>query len=229
MRPGKRMDVVKAHFEGEASDFDDIVVKTIPDYGEMLDALISAVPFPPQAGIDVIDLGSGTGNLSLAIKRKFFNAKIACLDISEKMLEACRNKLGESRTTYQLKDFSAYGFNIKCDLVVSSLALHHLEVKRRQEFFAKVFGALRDGGAFLNADIVLAGSTLWQKQCLKEWKSHLSLSLTAGEIEQLMEKYRNEDRPVTLSGDLERLKSSGFKKVDVLWKRCNFAVYGAVK
>lgn len=225
----KRMDVVKAHFEGEASDFDDIIAKKIPHYGEMIDVLISAVPFPSRAEIDVIDLGSGTGNLSWMMRKKFPNARITCLDLSEKMLETSRNKLGENKTTYVLKDFSGYEFDAKYDVVISSLALHHLEVKDRQQFFAKIYEALRNGGAFLNADIVLASNTPWQKLYLKEWKTFLSGSFSADEIREVNERYRNEDRPVVLLEDIKRLKESNFRKSDILWKYYNFAVYGAVK
>jgi len=195
----------------------------------MLAVLISAVPFPSKAEIDVIDLGSGTGNLSWMMREKFPNARITCLDLSEKMLETSRNKLGENKTTYVLKDFSRYEFDAKYDVVISSLALHHLKVKDRQQFFAKIYAALRNGGAFLNADIVLASNTPWQKLYLKKWKTFLNRSFSAGEIREVNKRYRNEDRPVVLLEDLKRLKESNFRKSDILWKYYNFAVYGTMK
>ncbi len=225
----KRMNAVRAHFNGEASGFDAAVTKTIPHYREMLEALVSAVPFPRTQGIDVIDLGSGTGNLSLMIRKRFPNANITCLDISERMLEICRSKLGEGKASYVLKDLSEYSFDAKYDAVVSSLALHHLEVGGRQQLFAKVYGALRDGGAFLNADIFLASSAPWQELYLRKWRDFLSRSLSAGEISEINERYRREDRPVVLLEDLRRLGESGFKNPDILWKYYNFAVYGATK
>jgi tRNA (cmo5U34)-methyltransferase len=229
MEPNKRMEAVKAHFEGEAGDFEDIIAKTIPHYGEMQGALVSAMPFPTEAKIDVIDLGSGTGSLSWAIRKAFPNARITCLDISEKMLAASRSRLGDNNARYLLMDFSKYPFDAIQDAVVSSLALHHLEVTDRQQFFANIFRSLRGGGVFLNADIMLTGSVRWQQLCLRKWVSFLEQSLSRREVKELMARYRTEDRPVSLPEDLERLRRSGFRKPDVLWKNYGFAVYGAMK
>lgn len=228
-RPSRRMEAVKAHFEGEAGGFDGIIAKTIPRYGEMQGALVSAMPSPPEAEIDVTDLGCGTGSLAWAVREAFPNARITCVDISEKMLAASRRRLGDRNTSYVLMDFSDYHFGSMQDAVVSSLALHHLEAADRLPFFDRIFRSLKKGGVFLNADIMLTGGAQWQRLCLRKWKAFLEQSLTRGEVKDLIARYRAEDRPVPLPEDLERLRRSGFRKPDVLWKNYGFAVYGAMK
>ena len=39
------MDRIKQHFEGEAEDFDRIILTLIPDYPQMVEALVAATPF----------------------------------------------------------------------------------------------------------------------------------------------------------------------------------------
>ncbi len=39
------MDKIKKHFEEEAHEFDQIVLKLIPCYEEMISALFAAIPF----------------------------------------------------------------------------------------------------------------------------------------------------------------------------------------
>ena len=89
------MDRVKKHFEEEAKEFDSIILKLIPYYPEMLDALISAIPFDATKPIKVIDLGCGTGTVSKLVKSVFPDAVITCLDVAENMIEMAKNKLSD--------------------------------------------------------------------------------------------------------------------------------------
>ena len=45
------MDAVKKHFEEEAKEFDQIILRLIPYYPEMIDALIAAIPFDQSSRI----------------------------------------------------------------------------------------------------------------------------------------------------------------------------------
>jgi tRNA (cmo5U34)-methyltransferase len=223
------MGAIKAHFQGEADEYDEIIAKTIPNYMDMLDALVSAIPFSNEAKVNIIDLGSGTGNLSLRVRERYPHAQLTCLDLSQRMLEACRNRLGDRDVRYMIEDFSAHRFDEGYDAVASSLALHHLEAGERARFFARVYKALGKGGVFLNADIVLSGSPLWQERCLGEWEAYMGLSYPGSRVEEILGRYRAEDRPPVLLEDLKRLEGCGFRNPETFWKRLNFAVYGATK
>jgi tRNA (cmo5U34)-methyltransferase len=85
---------VKQHFEDEAQEFDRIIVALIPDYAQMVEALVAALPFNSGASIKVIDLGCGTGTLTLGILRRFPNARVTCLDLAQNMITMARTRLG---------------------------------------------------------------------------------------------------------------------------------------
>jgi len=87
------MDSVKRHFEEEAQEFDDTILKLIPHYREMIDGMVRALPFPADSRISVIDLGCGTGTISKAVKEVFPNAEITCLDLAGNMIKMAKLKL----------------------------------------------------------------------------------------------------------------------------------------
>ena len=84
---------VSQHFEEEAQEFDRIIAALIPDYVEMVEALVTALPFDSGASVKVIDLGCGTGTVALGVLRAFPNAHLTCLDAAEKMIDMARTKL----------------------------------------------------------------------------------------------------------------------------------------
>ncbi len=61
------MDRVKEHFEGEAQEFDSLILRLIPGYEEMVKALVLAIPDPRTAPLHVVDLGCGTGTVAKRI------------------------------------------------------------------------------------------------------------------------------------------------------------------
>jgi tRNA (cmo5U34)-methyltransferase len=226
------MDRVKKHFEEEAKEFDSIILKLIPYYQEMVDALVSAIPFGKSSVIKVVDLGCGTGTISKRVKSVFSKAEITCLDVAENMIEMARNKLsGQSNIKYQLGDFNHFHFGEQYDVAISSLSLHHLvRDEDKRTFYRKIYKALTPGGIFYNADNVIASNDYLQDIYMNKWKQFMRKKISEEEIENnWIPRYYVEDRPAKLVDQLIWLKEIGFTDVDVIWKYYNFAVYGGRK
>jgi len=225
-----RIEHIKTHFEEEAETFDKTILKLIPYYTEMIDALVLSIPFNRDEPIGVIDLGCGTGTVARKIKDGFPNAKISCLDIAENMINIAQKKLDGCADCY-VSDFYKFEFDKKYDVIVSSLALHHLENDEdKKMFYRKIYDALNDNGVFYNADAVLGSSDRLQDLYLTKWKAFMNRAVSLDEIEnKWMVNYRTEDRPTRLMNHLNWLTNIGFNDVDVVWKYYNFAVYGGCK
>ena len=223
---------VKEHFEEEAAEFDEIILKLIPYYNEMVSALINSIPFNKKESFKVMDLGCGTGTITKLLKDKFPNAKVTCLDLAENMIQMAKLKLNKyDNINYLTGDFYHFNFNEKYDLIVSSLALHHLLTDDdKKNFYKKIYDSLNENGAFLNADDVLASNNHLQDLYIEKWKEYMNRNVSIEDIEnKWIPASEAEDHPSKLVDQLDWLRKIGFKNVDVIWKYYKFAVYGGYK
>lgn len=223
------METIKQHFEAEAKEYDDIINKLIPYYSQMLNARIGSIPNDNDSKIRVLDLGCGTGTISKRISERFPNSEIVCIDIAANMVEIAKFKLqNHPIKSFQVADFTTTKFESKFDVVVSSLALHHLDDDtKKRDFYASIYSILNNEGVFYNADVVLGSSTYLQNQNMTKWIEFMKRSITEKEIfSNWIPKHFDEDKPTKLIDQLEWLKKIGFWDVDVIWKYYNFAVYG---
>lgn len=225
-----RIETVKNHFEAEAEKFDKIILKLIPYNTEMINALILSIPFKKDEQINVIDLGCGTGTVAQKIKNAFPNSKISCLDIAENMIKLAQKKLGENINSH-ISNFYEFIFDKKYDVIVSSLALHHLaNDKDKIMFYKKIYNALTDNGIFYNADVVLGSNSHLQDLYMTKWKIFIEKNVSLDEIEnKWIVKYKSEDRPASLINHINWLKDIGYKNIEVVWKYYNYCVYGVYK
>jgi tRNA (cmo5U34)-methyltransferase len=145
------MDEIKQHFEAEARDFDGIILTLIPDCRRMVEALVAAIPFESAAPVRAIDLGCGTGTVAQAVVDAFPNAHVTCLDLAENMIAMARSKMADyPQVSYALSDFNIFEFDGRYDVIVSSLALHHLATDdEKRRLYRRIYESLNAGGAFL--------------------------------------------------------------------------------
>ncbi len=222
---------VKSHFQEEAEIFDGLIKTLIPHYEEMIGALSGVLPFHPKERISILDLGSGTGNVSMAIKKRFPLARITCLDLSENMIQQCRTKLADYQDIdYVVSDLRDLEVEEEYHAAVSSLAIHHLSRGEQQSFYSQVYAALKDGGVFYNADILLSPSPYLNQLHQEKWRNFMLQNISQKEVEEIwFPKHQEEDHPQPLSDHLRWLKEAGFKEVDVVWRHYYFGVYGGRK
>jgi tRNA (cmo5U34)-methyltransferase len=123
----------------------------IPGYEELQDAAAAATE-----GVDarrVLELGTGTGETARRVLARHPDAAWVGLDASEAMLQRARERLpgADLRAARLEEELPAGPF----DLVVSTLAVHHLDAVAKRDLFRRVAGALRPGGRFVLADLVV--------------------------------------------------------------------------
>ncbi|MDD5593706.1 MAG: class I SAM-dependent methyltransferase [Candidatus Margulisbacteria bacterium] len=226
-----RLRQVFEHFDGEAKVFDEGILKSVPHYRQMIGVIVEMLPFPRQKKVILADIGTGTGNISYNIKSAFPNSELVCIDLSPRMLSVAKEKLASfSGVEYIQADVSAYRFDRRFDAIVSSLTLHHLETDAdKHAFHKKAFRALKKGGYFINADIIIAPDKKMQDVNLAKWQGFILKSSSREFAADRYKKYKAEDRPAVLLNELDSLRRAGFRSVEVFWKYYNFAVYGGVK
>lgn len=230
-------------FPGEVfantADFDTGIRQLLPRYDEMLDVLVRCIPSGAQR---ILELGCGTGELSLKILKRYPSAQLISVDYSPRMIEFAADKVHAAGYANQWKGIEAdfgewanYEINLidGFDACVSSLAIHHLTDEMKFKLFQRIYDSLKKpGSCFWNADPILAESPVLAEvyqSARDDWAS--GQGTTLAEIRSKIGKstphgYSNPDQLATLSVHLEMVEKAGFKTVAVPWKYYGLAVFG---
>ena len=183
----------------------------------------------PSARPRVLDLGAGTGLLSEQVAARVPLASLTLLDGSADMLERARQRLAAVSPRVVVADFTAPLPGGEFDVIVSALAIHHLDDAEKRALFARVHAALAPGGLFVNAEQVCGADA--REQALFE-ALHLDaarrLGSSEGEIAEAVERMKI-DRCATLEAQLAWLAAVGFARPTAFFRWFRFAVYAGWK
>jgi tRNA (cmo5U34)-methyltransferase len=147
----------------------------------------------------ILELGVGTGETARRVLARHPDARFVGLDESDEMLAAAQ--LDADLRVSRLEDPLPEG---PFDLVVSCLAIHHLDSHAKRDLFRRVAGALRPGGRLVLADVVVP-----------EREEDAVTPTTPGF-----------DRPDRLADQLEWLREAGFEP-EIRWSWKDVAVVRA--
>jgi tRNA (cmo5U34)-methyltransferase len=129
------------------------VRQEIPHYADLQQSIATATEAVRAA--TVLDLGSGTGETLARVLPRHPSARVVGVDESEGMLAVARARLNDYDVTLQVADLLDPLPAGPFDLVVSALAVHHLDGPGKATLFSRVAAALRPGGRFVLGDVVL--------------------------------------------------------------------------
>jgi len=212
---------------------------------KMIDVALELLPFDRTDALRVLDLGVGTGAFSRQLMEKYLNAEVVAVDGAASMLELAKFRLREysNRVKWVVSDFRAMPTELlepdTIDLVISSYALHHLNAQEKLAVLKSVVRAIRPGGWFLNADLVIADAPDIEQR-LQEIRVEAitgrapandsrfcSPEATRQYLDELEEM--EQDQPQTLKQDIRILRESGIANAEVFWKELREAVTGGSK
>jgi 2-polyprenyl-3-methyl-5-hydroxy-6-metoxy-1,4-benzoquinol methylase len=122
-------------------------------------AVLEAADVP--AGAQVVDLGCGTGQISLPLALR--GAEVLAVDVSSAMVRRLRSE-AQRRGASSLEGLALPIEELvlppaSVDLVVSSYALHHLRDPDKARLVSAAYGWLRPGGRLIVADMMFGRGT----------------------------------------------------------------------
>lgn len=101
----------------------------------------------------VVDIGCGTGSLSIPIAERLTKARVIGVDGDPEVLDIARGKAGAGAVEWTEGLAGALPINDSdADVVLTSLVLHHLPLATKHELLADAHRILRPGGRLILAD-----------------------------------------------------------------------------
>lgn len=167
---------------------------------------------------ELLELGCGTGNLSVRLAERFPDARIRLVDISAELQDECRERLGSSdRFVFETMDFRDLDYAPSSfDLVVSSISLHHLESAGKQVLFGRVNDWLRPHGIFSYSDQFSGVTPDLYERHMQNWKREANaLGSTSDDWMQHQAEFDHHD---SLPDQIDWLREAGFQTVDCPWR-----------
>jgi ubiquinone/menaquinone biosynthesis C-methylase UbiE len=126
-----------------------------------------------QSGQNVLDMGCGTGTLTLLIKKTQPNAAVYGLDMDPQILDIARRKVEQAGETIVLQQGTATCLpypNESYDRVFACLMLHHLTRQDKRRALVEAFRILRPGSELHVADFGEPHDpTMWLISLVMRW------------------------------------------------------------
>ncbi|MEZ4387184.1 MAG: carboxy-S-adenosyl-L-methionine synthase CmoA [Candidatus Krumholzibacteriia bacterium] len=221
--------------EEVASVFDDMVDRSVPFYGEIQRMITEMGKDYAVRGTNVYDLGCSTGTMLILLDKAVDpDVRFIGIDDSSEMLDKCREKLEEAGLTrryeLQVADLNSKLTLTNASVVNLCLTLQFIRPLNRARLVKEIYDGLNPNGCLLLTEKVLGEESLFNRQFIDYYyqmkrRHHYSDM----EIAQKREALENVLIPYKLAENLQLLRESGFKLIDIFFKWYNFCGIIAVK
>lgn len=215
-------------FDRSATVYDRTRRQLVPCFDGFYGVVPGLIAQPSDAVLSVLDLGAGTGLLSQQVAHAFPRARFLLVDVAERMLDVARERFAgepDGRFRYATGDLVSFALPPRQDVVLSALAIHHLDDAGKRDLFARVHAALVPGGVFVNAEQVLGESDEIERAQQESWRARVRANgVPEADLAAALERM-TADRMATLGDQLRWLEDAGFHHVRCAFRDERFAVY----
>lgn len=217
----------KAFFQSLVSEYDDFILKVVPPYADLFWAMFYYLPQDLQPA-HCLDLGCGTGNVTQALHQQFPEARITCVDMTPEMLNATAKKVDPVYLNFVESTFEDLMLpHDRFDVVMSSLAIHHLSDEAKATLMQKIYDWLAPGGFFVLADGFRSCTERLHEVDLKLWTEVvLEGGMSEADWAEGIKHREAHDHYATLDNFKQWLTTAGFGGVECVWR---YGVWGVLQ
>lgn len=202
----------------------------IPRFDDFYESGIEILRKSEKTVSSVLDLGAGTGILSMFLHKYYPSAGFTLADISDKMLDVAKKRFaGHDNFSYLESDYSVSFPEGNYDLIVSGLSIHHLSDTDKEKLYSRAIGSLNSGGIFLNLDQFNSSSASINSCYDKCWFDYIGSSGIDLSDKDAWLKRKALDKENTVEETLSMLRRAGFSSSDCVYRYMKFAVIVAEK
>ncbi len=182
----------------------------------------------------VLDVGCGAGNYSLSLLARLPGLEFDLIDLSGAMLARAQERIrGAGGTVGRVMQEDVRNVALvegEYDVITAAAVLHHLRTDDEwQETFAKLYTSLKPGGSLWIADLI---DHSWEPISALMWERYGEYLTELGGDDyrrQVLGYIEMEDSPKSVLFQVDLLRETGFRGVEVLHKNAMFAAIGAMK
>ena len=222
------MEKAEEHFNNTAQNYENDIEKIVTDHGAFFNQAVSLVP---DDGIDILELGSGTGYLTEKIIEINPGASVTCIDMTPEMIDVAMAKKSLKGIKFILGDFREKWPDKKFDLIISTLCFHHLPDEDREDVIGKVRDSLKDNGTFVNGDVFRADDPILDDMLNDRWeKAMIKNGLSAERASGMINKRKAASKYIdTPEGYREKLMKAGFSRAFCFYSYDIYGIFAAFK
>ena len=214
------------YFGAMAAEYDSLIRRAVPVYDEMLERL---EVYAPERATRILELGCGSGNLSVRLAARYPDAQLTLVDAAPEMLALAKSRVDAPQRVRTIEarfeelPLEADGY----DLVSSCISLHH--VVDKASLFRQLRELLEPDGTLLYAD-QMRGRT--ERFHAINWDTMEAFwkapePLTEAEAQSLREHAQAHDHWTPVVEQVRQLDAAGFRELDVVWRSWMWGIVSA--
>tara|TARA_A100001234_G_scaffold173107_1_gene154550 strand:+ start:35 stop:745 length:711 start_codon:yes stop_codon:yes gene_type:complete len=215
-----------------AKNFDNHIKKSVPGYEEGHNLVAKLAPFfIGSENSKFLEIGCSTGSLTKKVRQmtERSDVEFVGIDVEEEMIKFAKKNNKYKNCNFEIADIRDYEIN-NFSVITSYYTVQFINPSIRQIIIDKIFKSLNWGGAFIFFEKVRGPDARFQdilQTLYTEYK--ISEGYNEKEIIGKTLSLKGILEPFSSSGNIEMLKRSGFKDINLIFKRLCFEGYLAIK
>ena len=212
--------------------FDSHVSRSVPQYRQGHEIVVSLSDFFIRPGSTVYELGCSTAELTRQIAEANSDRHVTFigLEVEPAMVEAAKQKTSDLPNV-EIREADIIGTELEpADLIVSYYTIQFVQPRVRQLLFDKIYNSLNWGGGFLLFEKVRAPDARFQDMMSS---LYMDFKLQQGFSEQeILNKSRSLKgilEPFSTQGNIDLMRRAGFVDIMTVFKHLCFEGFLAIK
>lgn len=214
--------------EQVATVFPDMIQRSVPGYGMIINALKLLAERYAQPDSQLYDLGCSLGAATLALRHGITHTgcRIIAVDNAAAMVERCQAFLVQDTVAVPVEVHCADVQTVEisnASVVVLNFTLQFIPLSQRVTLIRRIYNGLRPGGVLVLSEKIIFSDPHWQRESVElhhafkraNGYSDLEISQKRSALEQVLV-------PETLETHQQRLHDVGFAASHVWLQQFNF-------
>lgn len=227
---------IRERFDKDVERFSNLILgqQATMDAPLVMDLITQAAKSTTPHAKRILDIGCGAGNNTLKLLTKFNSLDCDLVDLSKAMLERANQRISSiNRGRVEVFQEDIRTANLpkeSYDIILAAMVLHHLRDDHDwEDTFNKLYELTAPGGSIWIADFVSHENATIHEMMWGRYGRYLESLGGPSYREKVFAYIDKEDSPRPVTYQLDLLRKSGFRDVDILHKNACFVAFGAIK